>query len=121
MPSWLHEKSPNVKVPAVLYTSVGVSTVMFLLLGILGGMSMTFGGNDLIAVLNDPANSGTVLLTSRIATYIFPIAALLSGIPVISIIIRVGDTAALSVSGSLHPVCICKYERTSPLRFLARF
>lgn len=50
VPSWLNEKKRGVSVPATISLSVGVSYVLFMILGVLGGLSLQFpGGEDLLA------------------------------------------------------------------------
>jgi hypothetical protein len=88
LPSWLNEKNPNVSVAKATWVSIIISGVMFMLLGILGALALDYpNGEDLLAALNSPGVSN-IFLASKIATYVFPSAALLSGIPVFSIIIR---------------------------------
>jgi len=88
LPSWLNEKNPNVSVAKATWVSIIISGIMFILLGILGGLALDYpGGEDLLAAIDDP-HTPNVFLISKIATYVFPSAALLSGIPVFSIIIR---------------------------------
>lgn len=70
---------------------MAVSYVLFMILGVLGGLSMRFpGGEDLLAAIMQGTGAPDILSTSRIACYIFPYVACLSGIPVFSIIIRHG-------------------------------
>ena len=87
VPSWLNEKRPDVNISRATWVSIVLSLVIFLILGFGGGMGLEPNGENLLAAINDPS-APNILLTSQIATYIFPIAALLSGIPVFSIIIR---------------------------------
>ena len=88
VPSWLNEKAPGVGVATSTWVSIALSTAMFMVLGLLGGLGMDYpNGEDLLAAINDPSQP-RILLISQIATYIFPIAALVSGIPVFAIIIR---------------------------------
>ena len=92
IPSWLNEKKKGVSVPKTITLSVAVSFVLFMILGIFGGLSLQYpGGEDLLAAIMQGTGAPDILLTSRIACYIFPYVACLSGIPVFSIIIRLGS------------------------------
>jgi hypothetical protein len=89
IPSWLNEKAPHVSVAKASWVSVVISGVMFLVLGIFGGYSLNVGNNlDLLAGIVGLEESSAIHTTAVVACYIFPTAALLSGIPVFSIIVR---------------------------------
>ena len=88
LPSWLNEKGKGVSVHRANWVAIAIGLVMFLILGILGGLSIDFSsGEDLLAALNDP-NTPNVMQVSKIMTFIFAPCSLLTGIPVYSIIIR---------------------------------
>lgn len=86
VPSWLSEKQPGVSVHSSVWMAIGVSAAMFLSLGLLGGMStVDFSGQDVLAAISNYEGAAWY---ATLGVYLFPPAALLSGIPVISIIIR---------------------------------
>jgi len=88
LPSWLNEKGKGVSVHRANWMAISIGLVMFLILGVLGGLSIDFSsGEDLLAALNDPATPN-VMPVSKIMTFIFAPCSLLTGIPVYSIIIR---------------------------------
>lgn len=88
LPSWLNEKGKGVSVHRANWMAISIGLVMFLILGILGGLSIDFSsGEDLLAALNDPGTPN-VMPVSKIMTFIFAPCSLLTGIPVYSIIIR---------------------------------
>jgi hypothetical protein len=88
VPSWLIEKRPDVSVAKSVGWAVVISSAMFLLLGILGALAFDYpDGQDFLAVLSSKT-SKNILPTSLIGAYLFPAAALLTGIPVASIVIR---------------------------------
>jgi len=88
LPSWLNEKGKGVSVHRANWVAISIGLVMFLILGILGGLSIDFSsGEDLLAALNDPGTPN-VMQVSKIMTFIFAPCSLLTGIPVYSIIIR---------------------------------
>jgi hypothetical protein len=88
VPSWLSEKRPEVSVAKSVTWAVVISSAMFLLLGILGALAFEYPeGEDFLAVLSSKT-SQNILPTSLIGAYLFPAAALLTGIPVASIVIR---------------------------------
>jgi hypothetical protein len=58
IPSWLNEKMPSVGVKKPVWISLGVSVVVFLLLGFLGGMSMKYPhGQDLLAAIDSSSTA----------------------------------------------------------------
>lgn len=81
MPSWLNEKGPAVSVSRATWLSCIISGVMFLILGFGGASNLDFSSADLLAVMNGSGISAA----AKVAAYIFPSAALLSGIPVVSV------------------------------------
>ncbi len=116
VPSWINEKEPGISTSSSVWTSVVISGhstsrhflavpvprpltfvhltsfagIMFLSLGLLGswgrGYSAAFtSGQDLLAAVSAASVSTSASLA---ASYLFPIVALLSGIPVFSIIVR---------------------------------
>ncbi|TPX38009.1 hypothetical protein SmJEL517_g00004 [Synchytrium microbalum] len=86
LPSWIGEKHKDVSVPKTIYTSVGISTFIYISLGIIGGMSvkMEHNSNILSTISGDPTSS--VLM--RVTTFIFPIVVLVTSIPIYCIVIR---------------------------------
>ena len=88
IPSWLAEKGPGVRVSSSIWLALSVGTAQFLILGLLGAWALDFsGGNDVLAVITDPATP-RMLLVSKIGAFVLPLAALITGIPIFSIIIR---------------------------------
>jgi len=86
IPSWLNEKQPHVNAFDSIIAAVMMAAVMFLSLGIMGAASdIDFSSADLLASISTDPRAGWY---SKLAVYLFPPAALLTGIPVFSIIIR---------------------------------
>jgi hypothetical protein len=86
VPSWLNEKRRDVSIHRTVWTTVLVGGSMFLGLGLIGGASkIDFTNQDLLAAITGGKNSKWYAV---LAAYLFPPAALLTGIPVFSIIIR---------------------------------
>jgi hypothetical protein len=86
VPSWLNEKRREVSVHHTVWMTILVGGSMFLGLGLIGGASnVDFSNQDLLAAVTSGKNSGWYAI---LAAYLFPPAALLTGIPVFSIIIR---------------------------------
>lgn len=89
VPSWFNEKGPQVSTARATWISVVFSLVTFLLLGTFGAVSLKFtDGNHLLTALMSESDNPGVIPFAKICTFIFPTAALLSGIPVFSIIVR---------------------------------
>lgn len=88
VPSWLNEKSPRTPVTRTLVASVVLATFLYLLLGFFGAASINFSsGSDLLSLLADGSLPG-VWGVSKVATYIFPVANLVTSIPVFSLLVR---------------------------------
>ena len=88
IPSWINEKRKDVSVSTTLVWSQVLASGQYILTAVFAGLAMDFSdGVDITARLNDPKQHG-VWLASRIMTFIFPLANILTSIPVFSIIIR---------------------------------
>ena len=88
LPSWVNEKKVGVPINKSVWYASGIGTAMFLLVGILCAAAYDFtGSSDLLAQFTNSSTQGSTLLT-RIMAYLFPFSALVSGIPIQSIIIR---------------------------------
>jgi hypothetical protein len=88
IPSWLNEKSPRTPVTRTLLLSVVLATTLYLLLGFFGAASMNFSsGQDLLSLIADGDIPGMWQL-SKICTFVFPVANLMSSIPVFAIIVK---------------------------------
>ncbi|CAG8804835.1 34754_t:CDS:2, partial [Gigaspora margarita] len=86
VPTWIHETGRNVPIRKVVWISIFISTIMYVSLGVLGGMAYTMDSKSNILAVIDHSNQRTVI--SLITTYLFPIAALVTSIPVFTIIVR---------------------------------
>jgi hypothetical protein len=88
VPSWLNEKSPATKVTPTLVLAVAIATSLYLMLGFFGAFALNFqSGQDLLSIIAD-GNIPGMWRVSQICTYIFPIANLMSSIPVFAVIVR---------------------------------
>jgi hypothetical protein len=86
IPSWVNDVNPSVPIRKVVWYSVITSTVIYLLLGIMGGMAYKMvPTSNIISTINiSPEKS----IISVITTYLFPLVVLITSIPVYTIIIR---------------------------------
>ncbi|CAG8700965.1 3028_t:CDS:2 [Acaulospora morrowiae] len=86
VPSWINEINPTVSIRKSIWYSIAISTVLYVSLGIFGGMSFYMDpSSNIIAVINSSSQRSIV---NNITTYLFPLAALISSIPVYTIIVR---------------------------------
>ena len=86
IPSWINDVNPSVPIRKAVWYSVIMSTVVYLLLGIMGGMAYKMGPtSNIISIINKSPERSIV---SIIATYLFPLVVLITSIPVYTIIIR---------------------------------
>eukprot|EP01061_Rhynchopus_euleeides_P012049 TRINITY_DN21650_c0_g1_i1.p1 TRINITY_DN21650_c0_g1~~TRINITY_DN21650_c0_g1_i1.p1 ORF type:complete len:705 (+),score=331.19 TRINITY_DN21650_c0_g1_i1:687-2801(+) len=88
LPSWVNEKKVGVPINKTVWSATAVGTAMFILCGIICAAGYDFtGDSDLLSIFTNKNTMGVSVLT-RIMSYTFPFAALVSGIPILSIIIR---------------------------------
>jgi amino acid permease len=112
VPSWVNEKRPDVDVNRSIWWSNVAGTTTFILIGWLGARAFNYGpaGNqeDMTAKLGEAG--AHVWVATRVATYLFPWAALVSGIPVMSITIRYQVSERLQVQQStpIHTTTDCR-------------
>ena len=85
IPSWLNEKGPGVGVVWSNIIAVVFATALYFILGVFGGLALPVGTQDVLTAIDQDSSTWIV---SKIATYIFPIANLMSSIPVFAILIR---------------------------------
>jgi hypothetical protein len=85
VPSWLNEKGPRVNVVSANVVAVVFATFLYMVLGVFGGLGLPLGSPDVQSAIEGSHSAWTV---SKVATYIFPIANLMSSIPVFAILIR---------------------------------
>jgi len=86
IPSWVNDVNPSVSIRKAVWYSLIISTVIYLLLGIMGGMSYKMEStSNIISTINESSEKSIV---SVITTYLFPLALLITSIPVYTIVIR---------------------------------
>jgi hypothetical protein len=89
VPSWVNEKKEGVSVNRSVVTAMAGATTMYITIGIFGGLALSSsiqsGGTELLAVLT---RSPHIHMFTKVMTYIFPLAAIITTIPIFSIIIR---------------------------------
>ena len=93
VPSWANESKSNVNKSRVIWTSTLSSTAIFILLGVLGTMAFRQFSDpsvDLLSVLSSSQDvRGSIIKRGVVyGTLAFPAVALISGIPVFSILAR---------------------------------
>ncbi|GJJ76521.1 hypothetical protein EMPS_08880 [Entomortierella parvispora] len=86
VPSWANAKQPSVSIHKTVNWGVGITTVLYLLVAILGGMAFQIPNNS--TLIQAISSSPDVTILSQITGYTFPIAALITSIPINIIVIR---------------------------------
>ncbi|KAG0339982.1 hypothetical protein BG004_006592, partial [Podila humilis] len=86
VPSWANAKKPGVSPHKTIGSAISLMTVVFTMVCILGGMAFQIPSNSnmIQAIFSSP----DVTVLSQIAGYTFPLAALITSIPVSIIVIR---------------------------------
>eukprot|EP00755_Sulcionema_specki_P017616 Sspe_Gene.11379::Locus_3839_Transcript_1_1_Confidence_1.000_Length_2162::g.11379::m.11379 len=88
VPSWCNERKVGVNINRSIWGSVCLGSLMFFSVGLFGAAAWDFSGDsDLLTVLTSSSTPGVSRLT-RILAYLFPIVALVTSIPIFSIIVR---------------------------------
>ncbi|KAF9943267.1 hypothetical protein BGZ67_003030 [Mortierella alpina] len=86
VPSWANAKQPSVSIHKTVGWSVTITTTIYLMVAIVGGMAYPIQSNSsLIQAISSSPNATTL---SMIAGYTFPIAALITSVPINIIVIR---------------------------------
>ncbi|RKP27710.1 hypothetical protein SYNPS1DRAFT_12273 [Syncephalis pseudoplumigaleata] len=86
VPSWINSKQPSVSARKSIWWSIGVSTLLYILLGILGAMAIDLPKQgDILSALEARLHDNMFI---RISSYVFPIAVLITSIPVFTIVVR---------------------------------
>ncbi|KAG0344989.1 hypothetical protein BG004_004036, partial [Podila humilis] len=86
VPSWANAKKPSVSIHKTLGWSVSITTVVYLCVAIIGGMAYEIPANSsLIQAINSAPNAS---ILSQVTGYTFPIAALITSVPINIIVIR---------------------------------
>jgi len=86
VPSWCNEKTHATNINKALAYSIILGTILFLFIGILGGISYKISDTgDLLSAIDASPQGG---LVSSICVYLFPISVVATSIPIYSIIVR---------------------------------
>ncbi|KAI9478906.1 MAG: hypothetical protein EXX96DRAFT_505695 [Benjaminiella poitrasii] len=84
IPSWINNMSPTVNIHHCLFISIVISIVFYLIFGISGAMAYKMdASSDILVILTTKGS-----LISKITSYLFPIFALITSIPVYTIVVR---------------------------------
>ncbi|KAF9536591.1 hypothetical protein EC957_010364, partial [Mortierella hygrophila] len=86
IPSWANAKQPNVSIHKTVGWSVTITTIIYILVAIIGGMAFQIPNNS--SLIQAISSSPDVTILSQITGYTFPIAALITSIPINIIVIR---------------------------------
>ncbi len=85
VPSWINEKEPGVNVRKCIWLATLACIGVFLAIGLFGALADDYSsGEDILGKLTGKG----VATYARVVAYLFPTVALLSDIPVLSIIMR---------------------------------
>ncbi|EGC29268.1 hypothetical protein DICPUDRAFT_159166 [Dictyostelium purpureum] len=98
VPSWVNESKPNVNLKKSIWVSSSISTCIFILIGVFGGLAFSnmSSTSDILSLINASSKSN---IFSKFSVYFFPFIVLASSIPVFSIIVRYN----LTQNRLMHP------------------
>lgn len=86
VPSWANAKQSHVSPHKTVGSNVSLMTILFVLVSVLGGMAFAIPENS--TMIQAISSSPDVTTLSQIAGYTFPIAALVTSIPINMIVLR---------------------------------
>ncbi|KAG2172173.1 hypothetical protein INT44_005544 [Umbelopsis vinacea] len=84
IPSWVNEVRRDVSVHTCIWLSLCISCFFYILIGITGAMSYSMNGSS--NILDYLRTDGS--MASKVAVYMFPLVALVTSVPVFTIVIR---------------------------------
>ena len=84
IPAWLNEKQSHVSVNSIVWGSNSAMTIMYILFGLFGAMSMSYPPTDMLSVLGSKKSN----ILTRICTALFGIITIGSGVPVYCVLIK---------------------------------
>lgn len=94
VPAWLYEKEPHVDVPTVIHSSSAMSAVLYILIGILGSMTMPNVSQNML----ESMMSGALGMNMEISASIFAFFIIGLGCPLFSVLCRMNLTGSQLVS-----------------------
>ncbi|GAA5795570.1 hypothetical protein HPULCUR_000930 [Helicostylum pulchrum] len=84
IPSWVNSLKPEVNIHKCLWISVVISTIFYIVLGVCGSMAYQMSASsDILDILSSQGST-----VAMVTSYIFPVCALITSIPVFTIVIR---------------------------------
>lgn len=84
VPAWLHEKEPEVDVPAVVHGSSILSAILYIVIGVLGAVTMPFVSQNML----ESVMSGAFGVTMQLCGSIFAFFIVGLGCPLYSVLTR---------------------------------
>ncbi|KAJ3271852.1 hypothetical protein HDV01_006137 [Terramyces sp. JEL0728] len=100
IPSWMNVKHPQVNPKRVVWYSIGISTLLYISIGIIGGIGYTISdsSNLLQAMYSDPTLSSASFAWMSIIYFIFPILTYVTSIPIAMLVTKLNFLAAKILS-----------------------
>ena len=84
IPSWLNEKKPSVPVNSIIWSASSISTVLYIVFGVLGACSFANTGDDMLILLA----SNQVSYLTRISAAFFGVLIIGAGVPIFCVIVK---------------------------------
>ncbi|RKP12426.1 hypothetical protein BJ684DRAFT_11494, partial [Piptocephalis cylindrospora] len=86
IPSWVNAKKPSVSVRKSIFLSTGIATMVYTAIGCFGALSYTMPAqSNVLTVIGNGQHGATI---ARLTAFIFPIATIITSIPVYTIVVR---------------------------------
>ncbi|KAI8994781.1 hypothetical protein BDB01DRAFT_902473 [Pilobolus umbonatus] len=84
IPSWVNSLREDVNIHRCLWISIIISTLFYIVLGVCGAMTYRMdSSSDILNILNSQGST-----ISKVTSYLFPLCALVTSIPVFTIVIK---------------------------------
>ncbi|KAI9021861.1 hypothetical protein DFJ74DRAFT_599647, partial [Hyaloraphidium curvatum] len=85
IPSWVNVRAPAVSIPRSLWSVTIVTQLLYILVGFFGALAFTMPANsNLLTIISSSPDAS---IWTRVTTYLYPIASLMTSIPIFVIIV----------------------------------
>lgn len=84
-PAWINNAHPSVNIRLVVWLSLVIACLIYIPIGWMGASAFAIGGNATILSILSSSRPNIVAL---ISTYVFPVAVLITSVPVFVIVVR---------------------------------
>ncbi|KAH0835793.1 AAAP amino acid permease [Lanmaoa asiatica] len=89
IPAWVNNTHPSVNIRHAVWISVLISCLIYIPVGWMGGSAFVIPNNaTLLQVFGTDTGRGALNVVAQVSSYVFPLAVLITSIPVFTIVVR---------------------------------